>query len=73
VLTSGPCRVRRTRPRRWWTGARPDDGGRRLEALVRRFSQLLEAHPELESIDINPAVIYEDRYVIVDAKGTARA
>ncbi len=39
--------------------------------LIRRFSELLEAHPELESIDINPAVIYEDRYVVVDAKGTA--
>ncbi len=41
--------------------------------LVRRFGELLQARPEIESLDINPAVIYEDRYVVVDAKGTAGA
>lgn len=40
--------------------------------LVRRFAELLEAHPEIESIDINPAVIYEDGYVVVDAKGVTQ-
>lgn len=38
--------------------------------LVRRFSELLAAHPEVESIDINPAVLYEDGYLVIDAKGT---
>ncbi|MHB0884833.1 MAG: acetate--CoA ligase family protein [Bacillota bacterium] len=41
--------------------------------LVRRFSELLSGHPEVESIDINPAVLYEDRYIVIDAKGTLAA
>lgn len=41
--------------------------------LVRRFSELVQAHPEIVSMDINPAIVYEDRYVVVDAKGTVRS
>jgi len=38
--------------------------------LVVRFAGLVGGHPEIESIDLNPAVIYEDGYLVVDAKGT---
>ncbi|HEY3315119.1 MAG TPA: acetate--CoA ligase family protein [Bacillota bacterium] len=40
--------------------------------LVSRFSDLITAHPEIESIDINPAVIYSDNYLVIDAKGTLK-
>ncbi len=41
-----------------------------VAGLIHRFSQLASAHPETESIDLNPVIVYEDRCVVVDAKGT---
>jgi succinyl-CoA synthetase beta subunit len=37
--------------------------------LIVSFCKVLQAHPEIESIDINPAVLYLDSYAVIDAKG----
>ncbi len=50
-----------------YRGAPPRD----VEALVRRIlglSELVEAHPAIASIDINPLVVYEEGTLVVDAK-----
>ena len=50
-----------------YRGAPPRD----VEALVRRIlglSELVEAHPSIASIDINPLVVYEEGTLVVDAK-----
>jgi succinyl-CoA synthetase beta subunit len=49
-------------------------GWRRLDPavpaeLIRRLGDLLGAHPEIESLDINPAIVYQSTYLVVDAKG----
>jgi acyl-CoA synthetase (NDP forming) len=50
-----------------YRGAPPRD----VEALVGRIlglSELVEAHPAIASIDINPLVVYEEGTMVVDAK-----
>lgn len=50
-----------------YRGAPPRD----VEALVGRIlglSELVEAHPSIASIDINPLVVYEEGTLVLDAK-----
>lgn len=39
-----------------------------LERLLLRLSQFVEAHPEVEELDLNPVFAYPDRAVAVDAR-----
>lgn len=39
-----------------------------LERLVARFSQLVTAHPEIKEIDLNPLVVTQGRFAVLDAR-----
>ena len=39
-----------------------------LEGLILQISQLIDAHPEIEELDLNPVLAYNDGCIAVDAR-----
>ncbi len=52
-------------------GREPADLGA-LEALMLQLSQFVEAHPEIEELDLNPVFVYKDGVLAVDARIVVR-
>lgn len=50
-----------------YRGAEPADLGA-LESLILKVSAFVEAHPEVEELDLNPVFAYHDGAVAVDAR-----
>jgi acyl-CoA synthetase (NDP forming) len=48
-------------------GARPVDQAAIAELIV-RISQLVSEHPEIKELDLNPVVVYEDGFRVLDAR-----
>ena len=48
-------------------GQKPADLGA-LENLILRVSEFIEAHPEVEELDLNPVLAYPDGAIAVDAR-----
>jgi acetyl-CoA synthetase (ADP-forming) len=39
-----------------------------LEGLILKLSEFVEAHPEIEELDLNPVFAYADGVIAVDAR-----
>ncbi|MGH2586022.1 MAG: acetate--CoA ligase family protein [Dehalococcoidia bacterium] len=50
-----------------YRGAQPADLDA-LEALILNVSRFIEAHPEVEELDLNPVFVYPDGALVVDAR-----